>query len=485
MTWLRIAAGALLAGLLAAGPAVSADNRLASVSHIVVLYMENRSFDNLLGAFPGASGMEPGRPSVLQRDASGTPYEVLPEAKGPFDVPGNPPEVRAIELEPLLNRPFAIDGVDPRVSLATTTRGLTHLFYTNRAQINGGANDQFALLSDAGGFTMGYYSRAAMEQTELWKAARDGILFDNFFQGAFGGSFLNHIYFVCACGPRWPNPPQNQRSVLALDGRPLEERRVTASGDGDFAVNTIQSVYLNDGQQGTNLLPPQSALTIGDRLTERGIDWAWYSEGWDLAINERRTLQEDEQFAAMLFAYHHQPFAYFQRFDPATARGRAQRRAHLRDARDLQFDIKSGQLPPVSFYKPSDINSEHPGYGSVAAGNAVLGRLRAMLDSSPMRASYALIVTYDENGGFFDHVAPPAGPSAGARADFFGPGTRIPTVLLSPLIGGGKIDSTEYESTSIIKMIAERFALDPLPSARLTAVRSLAEAFEPAGAATR
>jgi hypothetical protein len=62
------------------------------------------------------------------------------------------------------------------MTLATTTRGLTHLFYTDRAQINGGTNDLFALLSDAGGFTMGYYSRAAMEQTELWRAARDGML---------------------------------------------------------------------------------------------------------------------------------------------------------------------------------------------------------------------------------------------------------------------------------------------------------------------
>jgi acid phosphatase len=187
----------------------------------------------------------------------------------------------------------------------------------------------------------------------------------------------------------------------------------------------------------------------------------------------------------MLFAYHHQPFAYFQRFDPATARGRALRRVHLRDARDLEVDIRSGQLPPVAFYKPSDINSEHPGYGSVAAGNAVLGRLRAMLDASPIRESYALIVTYDENGGFFDHVAPPVGTSAGARADFFGPGTRIPAILVSPLIAGGTIDSTEYESTSVIKMISDRFALDPLPSARFQAVRSLADAFEPARTGAR
>jgi phospholipase C len=473
----RMLLGTLAAGLFLSGSAACAESRLDKVSHIVVLYMENRSFDNLLGAFPGANGVDRAGPSALQRDAGGTPYENLPGVKGPFDVPSNPPDVRAIALGPLPNRPFAIDAVDPRVTLATTTRGLTHLFYTNRAQINGGANDRFALLSDAGGFTMGHYSRSAMDRTELWRAARDGILFDNFFQGAFGGSFLNHMYFVCACGPVWPNPPQDQRSILASDGRPIEDRRVTAASDGDFAVNTVQSVYLNDGTQGRNLLPAQPGLTIGDRLSERGIDWAWYSEGWDLATKEKRTLQEDQQFTSLRFAYHHQPFAYFQRFDPATARGRAQRRIHLRDARDLQVDIESGQLPPVSFYKPGDVNSEHPGYGSVAAGNAVLGRIRAMLDASPVRESYALIVTYDENGGFFDHVAPPSGASAGARADFFGPGTRIPAILVSPVVAGGKIDSTEYESTSVIKMIADRFGLDPLPGARFDAVKSLAGAF--------
>jgi phospholipase C len=478
MTWWRILAGTLAAGLFVSGSAAGAQSRLDRISHILVLYMENRSFDHLLGAFPGANGVDRAGPSALQRDANGDPYRVLPDVKGPFDALGNPPDVRAIALDPLPNRPFAIDAVDPRVSLATTTRGLTHLFYTNRAQINGGANDRFALLSDAGGFTMGHYSRSAMDQTELWKAARDGILFDNFFQGAFGGSFLNHMYFICACGPVWPNPPQNQRSILAPDGRPPEDRRVTAASDGDFAVNTVQSVYLNDGKQGPNLLPPQSGPTIGDRLSERGIDWAWYSEGWDLATKEKRTPQEDQQFASLLFSYHHQPFAYFQRFDPGTARGRAQRRVHLRDARDLEIDVESGQLPPVAFYKPGNLNSEHPGYGSVAAGNALLGRLRAMLDASPMRETYALIVTYDENGGFFDHVAPPSGAAAGARADFFGPGTRIPAVLVSPLVAGGKIDSTEYESTSVIRMIADRFGLDPLPSARFNAVKSLADAFE-------
>jgi phospholipase C len=474
--WMRVV-GALLAAGLALHPSwAEAGSRLDQVSHIVVLYLENRSFDNLLGTYSGANGLQGA--STLQRDRSGNAYVVLPEVKGPFDVAGNPPQVRALEIGPLPNAPFAIDSISPEVTLATTTRGLTHLFYTNRAQIHGGANDRFARLSDAGGFTMGHYSAAAMQETNLWKAARSGVLFDNFFQGAFGGSFLNHIWLVCACPPVWPDPPGDQRSVLDPNGIPVEERRVTAEVDGDYAVNTTQSVFLNDGHQGRNLLPAQNSVTIGDHLSERGIDWAWYSEGWDLVIEKKRTPAETARLDAMLFAYHHQPFAYFQRFDPATARGRAERRTHLRDARDLEVDIQSGQLSPVSFYKPADLNSEHPGLGSVAAGDAVIGRVLEMLKDSPVRESYALIITYDENGGFFDHAVPSAGPEAGGRADFFGPGTRIPTILVSPLVKPDRIDSTEFETTSILKLIAERFDLDPLPSPRNAAVRSLARAFE-------
>src|SRR5918993_1736315 len=96
--------------------------------------------------------------------------------------------------------------------------------------------------------------------------------------------------------------------------------------------------------------PGQSVVTIGDRLSERGVDWAWYSEGWNLAITQNRTPEQQAAMNTMRFAYHHQPFAYFDRFDPSTPRGRAQRRANLRDARDFESDLRSGQLPPVSIY---------------------------------------------------------------------------------------------------------------------------------------
>ena len=91
-------------------------------------------------------------------------------------------------------------------------------------------------------------------------------------------------------------------------------------------------------------------MTIGDRLTEKGVDWAWYSGGFSLAIKANRSAEEEATLAKKAFQWHHQPFAYFARFDPTTARGRSERTAHLKDETALEADIKSGKLPPVAFY---------------------------------------------------------------------------------------------------------------------------------------
>ena len=474
-----LACGAALMGAALAPPVLAQTPRgLDRLSHILVLYMENRSFDNLFGEFPGANGIAQAGEAAVQRDGEGKPFAVLPVAKGPFHIAKNPEAVNKIEaLDDLPNRPFSIVGIRPGVTAATHTRDLIHAFYTNRSQIHGGKNDYFALFSNAGGLTVGYYGAADLKDTNLWKLAQRYTLLDNFFMGALGGSFLNHIWLVCACAPVWPDPPKSQRSRVDAEGHVLEEKRVTAPGDGDYAVNTTQSIFLNNGRQAENVLPPQRAATIGDMLTEKGVGWAWYSGGWDLAT-QVRTPEEDKALQAQSFQWHHQPFAYFARFDPTTQSGRDQRTAHLKDAGELEADIKSGKLPPVAFYKPIGVLNQHPGYASLIPGDEEIGRIIKLMDESPMKDSYAVIITYDENGGFWDHVAPPHGPAAGARADFFGPGTRIPTVVVSPFARKGHVDHTELETTSILRLISERHRLNPLPSARYGAVESLAKVLE-------
>ena len=172
------------------------------------------------------------------------------------------------------------------------------------------------------------------------------------------------------------------------------------------------------------------------------------------AAVKRRVILNDEP-GAPYFVTHHQPFNYFARFAPGTA----DRERHLKDYTDLVAGIEKGELPAVAFYKPQGTLNEHPGNTDVLSGDLHIAELVAKVKASPLWASTAIIVTYDENGGFWDHVAPPKG-------DRWGPGTRVPAIIVSPFAKRGHVDHTYYDTTSIIKFITRRFGLESLPGVR-------------------
>jgi acid phosphatase len=205
---LSLLGAAAYACIAMATPALSQPPQgLEKLSHILVLYLENRSFDNIFGEFPGANGIANAGGAAIQNDRDGKPFATLPVTDKPFDIPKNPSELRDItSLGDLPNQPFAIDGIRPGVTTATITRDLIHAVYTHRSQIHGGKNDWFAQFSDAKGLTMGHYSAASLKDSNLWKLAKRLTLLDNFFQGALGGSFFNHMWLVCACVPVWRDP---------------------------------------------------------------------------------------------------------------------------------------------------------------------------------------------------------------------------------------------------------------------------------------
>ena len=155
------------------------------------------------------------------------------------------------------------------------------------------------------------------------------------------------------------------------------------------------------------------------------------------------------------FVVHHQPFNYFARFAPGT-RDRAE---HLKDYTDLIAAVDKGELPQVAFYKPQGSLMSIRAMPTFLSGDIHIAELLMRIKASALWKSTAIIVTYDENGGFWDHVPPPAG-------DRWGPGVRVPAILISPYARRGLVDHTQYDTTSIIKFITRRFDLEPLPGAR-------------------
>jgi phospholipase C len=112
----------------------------------------------------------------------------------------------------------------------------------------------------------------------------------------------------------------------------------------------------------------------------------------------------------------------------------------------------------VTFIKPLGPNNEHPGYADVVTGQKHVADLVAAVRNSEIWEDCVIIITYDENGGRWDHVVPPV------RKDGWGTGVRVPGIVISPFAKRGAIDSTEYETVSILKLIERRFNLAPLSS---------------------
>jgi acid phosphatase len=209
-------------------------------------------------------------------------------------------------------------------------------------------------------------------------------------------------------------------------------------------------------------LSPQTMPTIGDRLSEKKISWAWYSGGWNAAVLGKIESYEGPEY----FQPHHQPFNYFAAYAPGT-RARAE---HLKDYEDLKDAIASSNLPAVAFYKPVGRENQHPGYATVATGDAHVAELIRLVQQSGNWNDTAIIVTADENGGAWDSVSPP-------QVDRWGPGLRVPTLIVSPYAKRAFVDHTVYDTTSILKTIELRYGLAPL-STRDAAVADLHNAFD-------
>jgi acid phosphatase len=548
-----------LAMIPAGGAAASGagSDRLSRINHLVVIYQENHSFDNLYGRWEGVNGLRHApRARTIQVNQAGIPYECL--LQDDVNLTSPPLSVRCTDTTTgtaftshFRNRPFTIDDYIP--PSATTcpppgvfapngipngsglpggcTRDLVHRFYQEQYQLNDGRQNRYVTGSDAVGLAMGVYDTRALPiyQYLHGRGHPHYAIADNFFQAAFGGSFLNHQWLIAASNPVWPNAlndgsADDLHSVVDANGMPnnyplyvspadgaVKDLALTASCNppagqpptpagvlcGDYAVNTIQPPFqpYAPGTPVARRLPAQTAPTIGDRLSDAGVDWAWYAGGWSNANGDINapgwsngagpTCADPNAMPTAvfpncpdkLFQFHHQPFNYYASFAPGTAA----RAAHLRDEEEfLELAGSSGRdcnLKPVSFIKPVGAENEHPGYASETGGSRHLIQLLQAVQDSRCAKDTMVVVTYDEFGGQWDHVTPPGQGGKGGPADVFGPGTRLPALVISPFLHGKfVVDHTQYDTTSIAATIERRFDLAPL-GPRDAAVHDLSRVF--------
>ncbi len=502
----------------------------AGYKHLVVIYEENHSFDNLYGGWGTVNGQRvDGLPQARQQERTqvaqdGTAYGCLLQNDVNLATPplsGRCADSHATSTSTngfashFANRPFTIDryirpsdttcpqpppapkadvdGVPKGAGDAGgCTRDLVHRFYQEQYQINGGRQNRYVTGSDAVGLTMGRYRTRSLPIYRYLhsEGAPKYVVADRFFQAAFGGSFLNHQWLIAARSPidtsaGTGGAHAGLHSVVDANGFPnksyplytpttegvLDTQLTQACGPsanpavacGDYAVNTIQpaSPPAAPEQPQLPLIDDAKYPTIGDRLSAHDVSWNWYSGGWDDAAAGK---------PGPLFQYHHQPFNYFAAYAPGQPG-----RAHLKDETEFIAAAKHGKLPTVSFVKPYGAENEHPGYASEPNGSDHLVDLLKTITRGPQARSTLVIVTYDEFGGQWDHVAPPGADAKKGTHDEMGPGTRIPALVLSQGFRSSGVDHTSYDTTSILASIEHALGLQPL-SSRDAAVNDLRHA---------
>jgi acid phosphatase len=548
---------AMLGATAGSGSAGGKDaaKKLSKIQHIVVIYEENHSFDNLYGGWEGVNGRSDAPAAkTIQISQAGAPYACLLQNDVNLTSPPLPSDCNDATTAPpftshFTNAPFSIENYIPMTARTCPppgafmpngfkdgtgdpggcTKDIVHRFYQEQYQLNNGQQNRYTTGSDALGLTQGYYDTTALPIYQYLhsKGHPDYAIADDFFQSAFGGSFLNHQWLVAAATPPWAAMPATQHAIVDSNGMPngtppgspasagyalyhptgpvrdpAGTRLCPVGVDpnpglacGDYAVNTIQPPYQPTSSNPLKL-SPQMGPTIGDRLSAGGVSWAWYSGGWSNANGDYLgpgwtngpvpgVCGDPNSFPNpswpycpnKVFQFHHQPFNYYANFAPGTPG-----RAHLQDEVAFQDLVtassKKCQLNSVSFIKPIGLENEHPGYTNVSRGSNHLVQLISSIENSKCAKDTMIIVTYDEFGGQWDHVSPPGQGGTPGPHDQWGPGTRLPALILAKdLKGKFVVDSTQYDTTSILATIEQRYGLAPV-SSRDAAVNSLVNVFE-------
>jgi len=347
------------------------------IKRVVYVMMENRSFDNLFGRFPGARGSTIG--VKLGRE--------VPLAPCPQWLPGDLPHDRAAHLN----------------------------------AVNGGSFDGFAL--GQFGDPWAYTSFEERQVPNYWTLARDYVLCDNFFASMAGPSYPNHFFFVAGQAGGALDNPENIETRIEDDGRRFKSWGCDAVGEHVF-------VLVKDGNGNLSKHGPCFHFpTVPEQLEQAGVTWAYYS------------------------ASPYQPGYFWNALNGVAGVYHSDlwRSDRIRAVDDLLEDIRAERLPAVTWVTPRFELSDHPPESTCYAQDWITDLVNGVIRSDAWEHT-ALFLTWDEWGGFYDHVRPP-------EIDDLGFGFRVPMLVVSPYARKGYVDDAEGEFSSPLKFVEDNWGL--------------------------
>jgi phospholipase C len=371
--------------------------------------------------------------------------------------------------------------------------------YTN--QIDGIFNNPPAFDDNGGGNSMAFYNVQAGDVPVLKSLADEFSMSDNFHQSFMGGTGANHVMLGTGDAIFWsdgngnpttppshianPDPLPGTDDVytvdLLFDGnftecgnpsqpgiKPIRDYLESLPYDPDprckpnhfYMVNNDSPGFLPDGTVDTagiasgGSIPQVNTRTIGEALNEKNISWAYYGGAYNAAVTLQHNPNSTDPTVLVGAAYCN--ICNFESYATAIMGDPAQRAAHIKDATDFFDAIDSENLPAVSFVKPDGLLDGHPASSKLDLLEGMIKKTVDHLMARPeLFADTALIITFDEGGGYYDsgYIQP---------LDFFGDGPRIPLIIVSPFTRGGHISHTYTDHVSILKFIERNWKLKPL-----------------------
>jgi phospholipase C len=283
---------------------------------------------------------------------------------------------------------------------------------------NEGAMDGFLQGEHAG---WAYTQLVKDQLPNYWHWARRNVLFDNFFASAHGPSFPNHLYSIAA------------QSGGAVDNPRRDHPSIRSSLTFGCDAPEMQDVEVIDSEGRTKFVPPCfDFLTEGDLLNRAGIPWAYYAAS------------EDQR------GYIWSAYSAIRRYRMNPERWQR----HMFPVDRVVQDIRAGLLPPVTWITPRFELSEHPEFNFCHGENWSTKVINAIM-RSPAWDSTAIFLTWDDYGGFYDHVPPP-------QVDGFGFGIRVPMIVISPYSKDGFVSGELGEFSSVLRFIEDNWRLTQL-----------------------
>ncbi|MDA8359958.1 MAG: phospholipase [Actinomycetota bacterium] len=398
-----------------------AGSDLGAVEHVVFLMQENRSFDHYFGTFPGVRGFDDRSDDALSRFTQAWP--------GGQD-----------GATTLL--PFNLASATAQICSGNSSIP-THNWAPQHESWDGGTNSRFVAVhvepeNDGpaeGPMVMGYFTRQQLA-----------------YYYALAGAFtICDAYHCSVLGPTVPNRLYAWSAFLDPDGThggPVLE--TPGISDAGHAVGSV------------------SWDTMPEVLSDHGVSWKVYQPP-GTSVGPAEDIALAVGFNALL---------YFSQYVSHPSSELYQRAFLPSWPTDLASDVKSGTLPAVSWILPPIAYSEHPN-GSPVAGEWFTSQVLGTLTSNPdLWAKTVVFLTYDENGGFFDHVVPPTPPAGtpgeevssanalaqgGGVAGPIGLGFRVPMTVISPWSRGGWVSSETFDHTSMLRFLEARFGT-PVPN---------------------